>query len=352
MPLISIDKKRILKASSEAQILYDMQDRPEFHRRVLTGTWAYRWKNATKPNWLHRYDLISLNYIYMPWISDTFRKDYLEGDDPYYSVLRYSYENLFIMRTGYSFTYNSLRDAANLPTGLYQTNGFQVKMNVEFAGNLLYGISKMAKQHKSAKGSYKLFGIEYSQYAKFDFDFAKSVVLSEKNSLAFHIALGIGIPYGNSTILPYEKRYFSGGANSVRGWSVRGLGPDSYKGKDGKINFVNQTGNLKLDLSMEWRTFLFWKLHGAFFIDAGNIWNTRSYPDMEGALFKFNEFYKQIAVSYGIGVRLNFDYFILRLDGGMKAINPAVPSGRLHYPISKPDFDRDFTLHFAVGLPF
>ena len=352
MPLISIDKKRILKASSEAQILYDMQDRPEFHRRVLTGTWAYRWKNATKPNWLHRYDLISLNYIYMPWISDTFRKDYLEGDDPYYSVLRYSYENLFIMRTGYSFTYNSLRDAANLPTGLYQTNGFQVKMNVEFAGNLLYGISKMAKQHKSAKGSYKLFGIEYSQYAKFDFDFAKSVVLSEKNSLAFHIALGIGIPYGNSTILPYEKRYFSGGANSVRGWSVRGLGPGSYKGKDGKINFVNQTGNLKLDLSMEWRTFLFWKLHGAFFIDAGNIWNTRSYPDMEGALFKFNEFYKQIAVSYGIGVRLNFDYFILRLDGGMKAINPAVPSGRLHYPISKPDFDRDFTLHFAVGLPF
>lgn len=171
-------------------------------------------ENATKPNWLHRYDLISLNYIYMPWISDTFRKDYLEGDDPYYSVLRYSYENLFIMRTGYSFTYNSLRDAANLPTGLYQTNGFQIKMNVEFAGNLLYGISKMAKQHKSAKGSYKLFGIEYSQYAKFDFDFAKSVVLSEKNSLAFHIALGIGIPYGNSTILPYEKRYFSGGANS------------------------------------------------------------------------------------------------------------------------------------------
>ena len=119
----------------------------------------------------------------------------------------------------------------------------------------------------------------------------------------------------------------------MRGWSVRGLGPGSYKGKDGKINFVNQTGNLKLDLSMEWRTFLFWKLHGAFFIDAGNIWNTRSYPDMEGALFKFNEFYKQIAVSYGIGVRLNFDYFILRLDGGMKDINPAVPSGRLNYPM-------------------
>ena len=185
-----------------------------------------------------------------------------------------------------------------------------------------------------------------------DFDFAKSVVLSEKNSLAFHVGFGIGLPYGNSTILPYEKRYFAGGANSVRGWSVRELGPGSYKGKDSKVDFVNQTGNLKLDLNIEWRTFLFWKLHGAFFIDAGNIWNTRSYPDMDGALFKFNSFYKQIAVSYGLGIRFNFNYFILRLDGGMKAINPAVPSGRLHYPISKPNFGRDFTLHFAVGLPF
>ena len=118
------------------------------------------------------------------------------------------------------------------------------------------------------------------------------------------------------------------------------------------IDFVNQTGNLKLDLSVEWRTLLFWKLHGAFFIDAGNIWNTRSYEGMEGAQFKLDKFYKQIALAYGLGIRFDADYFIIRLDGGMKAINPAVPSGRLHYPISKPKFNRDFTLHFAVGLPF
>lgn len=352
LPFVSIDRKRLLNASSEAQIMYDMQDRPEFHRRVLTGSWAYRWKQAGRPNLQHRYDLLSLNYVYMPWISDTFRKDYLEGEDPHYSVLRYSYENLFIMKMGYSFVYNSLRDAANQPTGLYQTNGYQIKMGVEIAGNLLYALSKATGSRRKQDGNYNLFGIAYSQYAKLDFDFAKSVVLDEKNSLAFHVAFGIGLPYGNSTILPYEKRYFAGGANSVRGWSVRGLGPGSYKGKDGKVDFVNQTGNLKLDLSMEWRTFLFWKLHGAFFIDAGNVWNTRSYADMNGALFKFNKFYKQIAVSYGLGLRFNFDYFILRLDGGMKAIDPGVPSGRLHYPISRPDFKRDFTLHFAVGLPF
>lgn len=352
LPFVDINSKRTLKATSDAQVMYDLQDRPEFHRRVLTGTWSYRWGRTTNPNWQHRYDLISVNYVYMPWISDTFRRDYLEGEDPHYSVLRYSYENLFIMKTGYSFVYNSLREAANQPTGLYHTNGYQVKLGVEVAGNLLYGISRAMHKSRGSSGSYELFGIAYSQYAKIDFDFAKSAVLSENNSLAFHIAMGFGLPYGNSTILPYEKRYFAGGANSVRGWSVRGLGPGSYKGKDGKVDFINQTGNLKLDLSVEWRTYLFWKLHGAFFIDAGNVWNTRSYPDMQGALFRFDSFYKQIAVAYGLGLRFNFNYFILRLDGGMKAIDPAVPSGRLHYPISKPNMKRDFALHFAVGLPF
>lgn len=352
LPFVSINSKRTLKASSDAQLMYDMQDRPEFHRRVLTGTWSYRWSRTTSPNWQHRYDLISVNYVYMPWISDTFRKEYLEGEDPHYSVLRYSYENLFIMKTGYSFVYNSLRNAASLPAGLYQTNGYQIKLGVELAGNLLYGISSALRNKRTDNGSYRLFGIAYSQYAKIDFDFAKSVVLSENNSMAFHVAAGFGLPYGNSTILPYEKRYFAGGANSVRGWSVRGLGPGAYRGKDGKVDFINQTGNLKLDLSVEWRTYLFWKLHGAFFIDAGNIWNTRNYPDMNDALFRFRTFYKQIAVAYGLGLRFNFNYFILRLDGGMKAIDPATPGGRLHYPITQPNFGRDFALHFAVGLPF
>lgn len=352
LPFIGIEQKRSLKANSEAKVMYDMQDRPEFHRRILTGAWAYNWSHARNPRWQHRYDLLSVNYVYMPWISDTFRKDYLEGDDPHYSVLRYSYENLFIVKTGYSFVYNSLRDAAAMPTSLYQTNGFQIKGSIELAGNVLYGLSKATHAHKSNDGMYEIFGIAYSQYAKIDLDFAKSVILGEKNSLAFHIGFGLGLPYGNSTILPYEKRYFSGGANSVRGWSVRDLGPGSYKGKDGKVDFVNQTGNLKLDLNVEWRTFLFWKLHGAFFIDAGNVWNTRNYADMEGAQFKWNSFYKQIAVSYGLGLRLNFNYFILRFDGGMKAIDPSHPNGRLHYPISKPNFSRDFAFHFAVGLPF
>ena len=103
---------------------------------------------------------------------------------------------------------------------------------------------------------------------------------------------------------------------------------------------------------MEYRTFLFWKLHGAVFLDAGNIWTIRAYEDQPGGQFRINSFYKQIALAYGLGLRLNFDFFILRLDGGMKAVNPA---GKVHadrYPLIHPNFKRDFTLHFAVGLPF
>lgn len=349
-PGVSRSKKRRLKASSTAGVLFDSQNRPEFHRRVLTGSWAYKWTPIARPRLRHGFDLFSLNYVYMPYISDTFRKEYLEGDDPHYSVLRYSYTNLFIMRSAYNFSYNTLRTDA--PGGLYRTNGLHIKAGIEIAGNLLYGLSKLTKATPGADGYYNFLGIAYSQYAKFDFDISKSYVINERNSIAFHFNFGIAHPYGNSAILPYEKRYFAGGANSVRGWSVRTLGPGSFKGQDGKIDFINHTGNIKLESSVELRTNLFWKLHGALFIDAGNIWNTRDYPDQPGGLFRFNTFYKQIAVAYGLGLRLNFDYFIIRLDGGMKAINPSYTTTREHFPIIHPSWNRDFTFHFAVGLPF
>lgn len=349
-PLLPFKVKQRLKANSEISLLYNSQNRPEFHRRVLTGSWLYRWSRNGRPKLQHRLDMLSLNYVFMPWISNTFRKEYLEGEDPRYSILRYSYENLFIMKFGYGFVYNSQHGGGS--NGLYQTNDFQLRMNIETAGNLLYGLSRLFKASKDGNQQYNIFNIAYSQYAKFDFDYAKSFLINERNSLAIHAAFGIALPYGNSTIIPYEKRYFAGGANSIRGWSVRELGPGSYVGQDGKIDFINQTGNLKLDLSMEYRTQLFWKFHGAFFIDAGNIWNTRNYPDQPGGTFHFDSFHRQIAVSYGLGIRFNLDYFILRFDGGMKAVNPAVKSGPEHFPLWHPNFHRDFTFHFAVGLPF
>lgn len=338
-----------LKASTDFGIIYNMQERPEFHRRMLTANLSYKWQKNTDNRIQHKFDLLSLNYIFMPWISDTFRKNYLEGDDPRYGILRYSYENLFIMNMGYSFVMKSNKNFNN--NALSQTNTWQLRCNIESAGNLLNLTKSLFNAKHNHNGHYELFGIAFSQYAKFDLDFVKSYPVNENSSFAFHVALGVALPYGNSKIIPYEKRYFAGGANSVRGWSVRELGPGSYKGTDGKIDFINQTGNVKLDLSLEYRTYLFWKFYGAAFIDAGNIWNTRN-NSQSGEQLKADKFLKEIAVAYGLGLRLNFDYFILRFDGGMKAINPSIPTGKGHYPIANPNFKRDFTFHFAVGLPF
>ena len=117
------------------------------------------------------------------------------------------------------------------------------------------------------------------------------------------------------------------------------------------MNYINHTGDIKLDLNIEYRTHLFWKLNGAAFIDAGNIWNIHNYEGQEEGTFQFNRFYKQLAVAYGLGIRFDLDYLILRFDGGMKAIDP-IYSGGDKISFLKPNFKRDFTFHFAVGYPF
>lgn len=336
-PFLSENFRRNSNAHSELTVSYNLQNRPEFHRRVFTAAWKYLW-NAPKQNSTYRFDLIDLNYVYMPWISEKFKEDYLDDDSNRNAILRYNYEDLFIMKMGFGMTYNN---------GVHA-----IKANIETSGNILSLLSGVSKFDKNSQGQYTLFNIAFAQYVKADFDYTRLFTFDWRNSLALHFGFGIAYPYGNSKILPFEKRYFSGGANSVRGWNVRELGPGKFKGTDGRIDFINQTGDMKLDFNLEYRTALFWKFNGAFFIDAGNIWTLRSYADQPGGQFKFDEFYKQIAVSYGLGIRLNLDYFILRLDMGVKAINPAYTTTEEHYPIISPNFKRDFSLHFAVGLPF
>ena len=336
-PFISKNFKRKSSATSEVSVGWNLQNRPEFHRRVFSSTWKYHWSDPVR-HLTYDFDLLNLSYVYMPWISETFKHDYLDNATTRNAILRYNYQDLFILRTGFGVNYSGANQA------------FRARM--ELAGNLLNGLSGVFNFKKNSEGKRTLFNIAYAQYAKFDFDYTKILRFDERNSLALHGGFGIAIPYGNSTVLPFEKRYFSGGANSVRGWSVRELGPGKFKGVDGRIDFINQTGDMKLDLNAEYRTHLFWKLDAAAFIDAGNIWTLRDYADQPGGQFSFKSFYNQIAVAYGLGLRLNFDYFILRFDGGMKAINPAYTSTEEHYALWHPNLKRDFTFHFAVGLPF
>ena len=348
-PFVSHDFRRRSRANTEFNLMYASQNRPEFHRRVLTAAWKYRW-NSKERNSQHRFDLLDINYVFMPWISDTFYKTYIENPESRNAIIAYNYKNLLIVKMGYQYQYSSAGLAT--PMGIYGKDAYTYRIAVETAGNALHGICNLAGTKKNSDGQRTLFNIAYAQYAKFDFDISKSIRFSDRASLAMRFALGVAYPYGNSDVLPYEKRYFGGGANSVRGWSVRSLGPGSFVGNDGNIDFINQTGDVKLDMSVEMRMRLFWKFDGALFVDAGNIWTLRDYKEQPGGQFRWDTCWEQIAVSYGLGLRLNLNYFLLRLDAGMKAINPAYQDTKRHYPIIYPNFNRDFALHFAVGLPF
>lgn len=343
-PFLTSDFKRRIKATTEFGLQYNYQLRPEFSRTIASASWSYKWMQKQKIQ--HRIDLLDISYLYLPWISSQFQEDYINKDKDNY-ILKYNYENRLIVRMGYNYSYNSAGGA--LVNNTITTNSYSIRAGFESAGNILYGISKMINMRKNKDGEYAILGIPYAQYLKGDFDFAKNIIIDHRNSLAFHAGIGIAVPYGNAKVVPFEKRYFSGGANSVRGWSVRNLGPGSFAG-DG--NFMNQSGDIKLDASIEYRTRLFWKFRGAAFIDAGNIWTIREYENQPGGVFEFDKFYKQIAVAYGLGLRLDLDFFVFRFDGGMKAINPKYKKAKERYPIIHPRFSRDFAFHFAVGYPF
>ena len=162
--------------------------------------------------------------------------------------------------------------------------------------------------------------------------------------------LGLGIPYGNADIIPFERRFYSGGANSVRGWGESRLGPGVYaERQDVPTRDYNQVGDIKLDLNMEYRVKLFWLLEGALFLDGGNIWTIKDYPEQPGGAFKLDSFMNQIAIAYGAGIRMDFSFFVARLDMGVRLFNPAL-SRREQWRIN-PVSD-DFAFHIAIGYPF
>ena len=337
-------QKRQLSSSTQFAVKFNSQLRPEFRRQVLSGIWSYAWSNNRESQ--HRLDVIDLNYIYVPWIAETFKTEYLDSISNRNSILKYNYENLLITKFGYSYSYNSSMKDENR----FENVVYSFRTNVECSGNLLYVANKALGSSTNSEGQYTFLNIAYAQYIKGDFDFTTRVKFDNKNSFVVHLGVGIAYPYGNSRILPFEKRYFAGGANGMRGWAVRTLGPGHYMNKGSSIDFINQSGDLKLDMNVEFRTHLFWKLHSAFFIDAGNIWTLRSYKEQPGGQFDLATFYKDIAFSYGLGLRLEMDMFVFRLDMGVKAIDPAY-TGKDKYPIISPRM-RNTALHFAIGYPF
>ena len=342
MPFLRDSFKRRIQASTEFMTSFNYQERPEYTRVIAGAGWKYIWSERNN-QMRHTFNLIDISYIYLPKSKINFL------DSITNPLLRYSYENHLIMRMGYTF-YKTNRRATTPFATTFQDNIYTVRASAETAGNLLYGISHLVNQKREEDDSYKVFGTRYSQYIKLDGDFAITHYIHQRSSLAFHAGLGVAVPYGNSTVLPFEKRFYSGGANSVRGWGVRTLGPGSYDGKKAQNSFIYQCGDIRLDLNLEYRCKLFWVLELGAFIDCGNIWTIKEYENQPGGVFKIDKFYEQLALSYGLGLRMDFTYFLVRFDVGMKAHNPA--SGQEHWPLFSPSFKRDAELHFSVGYPF
>lgn len=347
LPFLSNEVQRRSRATTQLGFQFNAQDRPEFVRNVFSASWSYLWN--TTPQVKHRLDLLGINLVSVPWKNPTFVDIYLQQFNSRNSIVKFNYEDLFIFRTAYDFYYTS-PDAGVVKDYFDVTHS--VRVGVETSGNLLNLMSEAFNMRKDSLGQYRLFNIAYAQYLKNDLSWTMNMNIDKRNSLLLHVGTGIAFPYGNARMLPFEKRYYSGGANSVRGWSVRALGPGSYVPRDGAIDYINQSGDIKLDLSLEYRMALFWKFNGALFVDAGNIWTIYDYDDQPDGMFDLNTFYKQIAVSYGAGLRLDLNFLVLRFDVAMKAINPAYLEGPLRYPVLRPKLRRDFAWHFAVGYPF
>ncbi len=344
VPFMSQELQRRSQATSQFSLKVNIQQRPEFQKTVFSSGWSYMWSDS----WLssHRLDVLDLNYLVVPWISEHFRKEYLDQVTSARSILKYNYEDLLITKLGYAYSYSNSQLNSN------KTMQYAFRIAAETSGNMLGLLSKPLEFEQNSEGQYKFMGIAFAQYIKHDFAFTANWRLDHVNNLVAHLEWGVAVPYGNSQSLPFEKRYFAGGANSVRGWAVRELGPGTYSGQDKAIDYIKQSGDIKLGASLEYRSKLFWKVNGAAFVDAGNIWTIREYPEQPGGLFDPATFYKQIAVSYGLGVRLDFRFLVFRLDGGMKAYNPAGADEVSRLPLIHPNFRRDFAFHIAVGYPF
>jgi hypothetical protein len=339
IPFLSSDFRKRVDANTNFKISYDNLSRPEFLRTVASSAVEYVWRNQRLRQNL---SLLDLAYVYMPRVDSVFKATYLTDN----SYLKYSYEDHFILRTQYGILYSSV------PFGVSNRTFFTIRANIESAGNVLRLAYSLLEAEKGENQAYTIGKIPFSQYLKGEFEYARSVVLNSRNRFAYRAGLGVAYPYGNSKVLPFEKRYFSGGANSVRGWSVRTLGPGTYKNSLNTIDFMNQSGDLKLDINAELRSKLFWVLEGGLFVDVGNIWTLRNYDNQPGGRFQFDEFYKQLACSAGLGLRFDFNFFLVRVDAGMKVFDPSGFTVDDRWRIKHIDRWDDFALHLAIGYPF
>ncbi len=336
LPVRSDRIPKNLKPKTSVSIGYNFQHQQHYDRHISNISFGYSWDQSDKIKHTLNPVEISLVKVY----TDAYFDSVLNTEQD--NRLKNQYTDHMLAGLKYTFTLSN-QQVGKVRDFVY------LRSNLETGGNLLYVCDELFKAEKTSGGSYTLFGLPYAQYVRPDVDFRYYNVYPNKYSLVFRFYGGIGIPYGNVNVLPFERAFFAGGANGMRGWSMYTLGPGTYNGNNGSVTF-SQIGDMQLEGNVEFRFPVYDWIRGAVFVDAGNIWLLQESKDLPGGKFKWPDFLNQFGVDMGLGLRLDFDFFIFRLDPAIKLYAPYYAKGDRWYP---PKMQiKDIIWNFGIGYPF
>lgn len=326
--------------------------------KLLSGTaqFGYDWQEtATKR---HRFNPVSINYVRLMDTTSLFNEAI--GDNP---LLQRSFQNQFILGGNYSFTYQSAAKVDEKAGEQIQKNKNHIFFNgnIDVGGNLIHSLQSLFESEKATgEVPYTILGQPYAQYARADIDFRYYLNFNEEthHKIATRFIAGLGVPYGNADVLPYTKQFFAGGANSIRAFQARSIGPGSYISKDSTSGlFYDQTGDMRLEANIEYRFPIYSVFKGAVFADAGNVWLVKNDPNREGGVFNSSNFINDIAVGIGAGLRVDVTFFVLRFDVAFPLSKPWLPENERWVASQIKPRDRDWrrqnlVLNIAIGYPF
>lgn len=354
--LLPIKRERFARSASPRTAIsaqYNYQRRPDFSRTLAKFSFGYEWNESPTRTW--GFFPLEVSVIRIPEKSQAFLAYLQEANNP---VLTDSYTDHLIAGMRGSFTLNT-------QTSSRQRDVFFARIVPEWAGfPLFFPLHTLGSEAQDTSGNnfYTVAGIRYAEYVKLDTDLRWRHRLHEKSSLAFRVAAGGGLPYGNLPVLPFENSFFTGGANGLRAWQARSLGPGSYSAP---LQAFDRIGEARLEANAEYRFKLIGFLEGALFTDVGNIWNWREDALKPGAAFS-KAFLSELAVGTGVGARLNFDFFIVRFDLGMQTKDPSLARGErwLFEPKDRfrqqildmtgipGQYKTQFNFNIGIGYPF
>ena len=333
------EKRYFIQPKTILNLSVNYQSRPEFSRTISTVSYGFKFTNSKG---LFIYDLIPFEtYIVKAKLFGTFKTDLLNLNDFF---LLNSFQDHITTLSKISATYNnqSLAKKRNL---------MYLRMSLSSSGNILRGLYSATNQPQDSLGRYLVQDIPFSQFVKFDVDYRFYFKIRKTNKLVYRLAGGFGKPLKNLTTLPYEQSFFGGGPNSNRAWRARTLGPGSYSQPDSVSSSYDKIGDIQIESNIEYRFHIFKSFYGAWFADAGNIWLSYKDPNKPNGQFKIDEFYKEIALGSGFGLRYDFSFFILRLDAAMRVHDPHYAAGK-RWVIGKQTLRESAILNFGIGYPF